>query len=189
MRRAAGALGVAVLITVSAVSSRASAQRVSRYSVDATVGVGLLQTKAQYSARDDGGLAGELALSRRVHSARAGGLVAGVNAGYYYMIGGGDVCTLYPPHDRCAPQTPDMRLVGMLSGWESRAGTFRALGGVAYAHPPSGGGAVAIQARLEAAVGIVRHVALTASVRPVVVPSYRGDTFRLLGIGLGVRIR
>ena len=192
MARKRCALGVAILVTTSGFYRPTHAQRTSRYAFDVTVGVGLVQTTGKYSDRDGGGLAGELAVARRFHSDRTGGLVAVVNGGYYLMMRGGDDCTLYPPFEppfRCAPQTPDIRLIGVLTGWETRTGWFRATGGLAYADPTSGGEALAIQARLDVAVGIVRHLAVTASVRPVVIPSYRGDTFRLLGIGTGVRIR
>jgi hypothetical protein len=151
------------------------------------VGIGLQRRNGRYNDQDGGGLAGELSVARAFHAKLKPGLVVGVNGGYQLIVGWND-CTLLPDGG-CAPRLPDMRIVGALSGWESRTGSLRAMAGVAYVDPTSGGGAFALQARLDGAIRIVRHVALTASVRPVVIPSYRGDSFRLLGIGVGVRIR
>jgi hypothetical protein len=178
-----------MFVTTSGFFSPTHAQRIGRYSFDVTVGLGGMETSGKYSG-DGGGFAGDVMLARRFRSDRGPGLIAGVSASYHFVLG--EDCTIYLPFEPssdCAPQIPDMRVIGALTGWESRNGAFRVMAGVGYAHPTSGGGAVALQARLDGAIGLVRHVALTASVRPVIIPSYRGDTFRSIGIGIGFRVR
>jgi hypothetical protein len=141
-----------------------------------------------YSDDGGGGFSGELSVVRRFHSDVTGGFVAGANAAYFLQIGGGDSCRLLPDGG-CAPQSPSMRLIGALTGWETCGGWLRATGGLAYVHPTSGGGALAFQGRLDAAVPVVRHVALPVFAHPVFIPRYRRDSFRLLGGGVGIRIR
>ena len=181
------ALGSATLIAVLA-SDSALAQGPSRYSADVNAAVWVLRTNGVYDDDGGGGVAGELSIARSFHSVASAGLVAGANAGYYQQIGSGDTCLLVPGGG-CAPQSPSVRLFGTLVGWETRTGWLRAMGGIAYAGPTLGGSALALQGRLDAAVEVVRHVALMASVRPVVIPNYRGDWFRLLGVSLGLRLR
>ena len=187
MRRFAGALGVAIFVTVLA-SCSTEAQGLSPYSADVNVGVWLQQTTGTYKDRDGGGFAGEVTVARRFHASSASGLVVAANGAHYLKIGSNDSCTLLPDGG-CAPELPSVRLVGGMAGWETRSGAFRAMGGLAYADPTSGGGALALQARLDLAVRLVRRMALTASLRPAVIPNYHGDTFRLLGTGIGIRIR
>lgn len=187
MRMVVRALGVATFIAAFR-SEVVLAQGTSRYAADASVGMWGQQTTGVYSDDGGGGFSGELSVARRFHSNASGGMIVGANAAYYLQIGGGDSCRLLPGGD-CAPQSPSVRLVGALTGWESRNGWFRAMAGLAYADPTTGGGTVAIQARLDAAVWIVRHLGLTAAVHPAVIPRYRGDTFRLIGVGVGVRVR
>ena len=187
MRRLKAALGITAFTMVLA-GAPVFAQGVSRYSADVTVGFWLQRTDGRYKDPDGGGVGGELSVARRFHTAASSGLVATINGAHYAKIGSNDSCTLLPG-GACAPELPSIRLVGALAGWETRSGWLRAMGGLAYADPTSGGGTLAIQARVDAVVPVVRHLALTASVRPALLPSYRGDTFKLLGVGIGARIR
>jgi hypothetical protein len=168
------------------VATRAGAQPVSPVSLEASLGAGHLGGGAEFTSR--GGFAVDALLGLRVAANRGRALVAGLNAGMQGPLGSNDMCT-FTPRGGCMPDQPIFYTVGALAGWESRAGTVRALAGPAAMHADGGGRALGLQARLDGATPTILHVAAVLSVRGTLMPNYRGESLRLLAFGIGLRIR
>jgi hypothetical protein len=87
------------------------------------------------------------------------------------------------------PSFPDFYLIAALMGWENGAGLVRALVGPAYVQADFDGRTVGVQGRLDAATPALWRVAMVVSIRPTLIPYYRGDMVGLLAVGIGLRLR
>lgn len=115
-----------------------------------------------------------------------GGFVAAISTSGQ-ALGVHSACDVVPG-GTCPPDFPAFWTLSALAGWESGNGRTRFLVGPAFARS-SGKLAGAAQARVEVAMPITGHVSLLASGRFVHIPSYRGDSFNLGSIGVGLRLR
>jgi hypothetical protein len=125
------------------------------------------------------GPAVDIVLGARLRQVASGGaLVAGLSG----SVQGGGVST--------GPGFPQFYLIASGIGWENEGGEFRAMIGPAFVQPTSGDGrTVGLQGRLDVAARVLPPVALVFSLRPALVPDYRGYMVGLLAFGIGLRLR
>lgn len=173
------------VLAISRVSPGA-AQRLSPVSFDVNVGAGLGGSSAPHGS--SAGLSADAVLGfrPRARAHAAGGFVIAVS-GSGQAFGVGEVSCDALPGGTCTPEFPKFWVFSMLAGWETANGGVRFLVGPAVARSSSRG-VGAMHVRLDLAKPIVNHVSLLASVRSVYIPKYRGDSFRLGAIGVGVRL-
>ncbi|MHB1225644.1 MAG: hypothetical protein ACYC2G_16575 [Gemmatimonadaceae bacterium] len=157
-------------------------------SLDATVGGSNGHSGGEY--RNDGrGMSADVLLAVGFGGAAGGRILAGLNGNVHETGTTSLICQ--PPQARdCVPAFPEFQLVGAVVGWESGNSRFRAAAGPASARASGEWSEwrLAWQGRLDGAVPLARHVAAVTSVRGALVPAYRGDSVRLLALGLGLRI-
>jgi hypothetical protein len=79
--------------------------------------------------------------------------------------------------------------VGSLFGWESARAHVRILGGPAVAFARWEDPTFGLQSRVDAALPVIRHVALVGSLRIMVVPNYDHATYQMYSAGIGLRVR
>lgn len=167
-------------------SSGADAQQRSALTLDASIGWSSGRTNGEY--RDDRrGPAADVLLALRFRPVAAGALVAGVSASAQGVGATDDLC-VPASTGGCIPTFPGFEMIGALVGWQNAGATVRVMGGPAYVQADWRGWAVGWQGRLDGALPVARHVAVVGSARGTVVPSYRGDAFRLIAFGVGLRI-
>lgn len=185
MKRGA-VVGAFLIACTASVPRHAAAQQPPPLSVEATFGPVYGYTAGEYLS-DRQGIGVDVMLGVRAGAAGKRGIVLGANASLH--DGGPHTLACRPATTGggCVPSFPFFRVAGALVGWENASATLRVTGGPAWAHAE--GDALAWQARLDGALPVVRRLALVGSVRGTVVPSYRGDSVRLFGLGLGVRVR
>jgi hypothetical protein len=106
------------------------------------------------------------------------------------MQGSGQVTLICIPASdgRCVPRWPDFTIIGLLAGYETTPNsTIRIMVGPAGVHAEES--AFGLEARVDFALPLAWHISLAGFARSIVVPSYRGDSFQLYGVGVGLRIR
>lgn len=163
------------------------AQSLSPVSIEATLGAGKGWTGGQYLGSRSG-VAADILLGVRLRRAGSGALAAGLSAS---AQGGGTSTTMcrLETSDTCIPAFPDFFAVAPLVGWESGAGRLRMLVGPAFVQARGEGSALGVQSRLDLAVPLAGRFGAVASIRPTIIPDYRGDTVGLLAFGVGLRFR
>lgn len=179
---------VALVMASSVLVARsAAAQSPSSLSFEGTVGVGLGATDGDYG-RNRSGIAADVLLATRIRPTAQGSLVIGVNAS---AQGSGDTTLECRPASSggCVPIFPSFFTVGPSVGWESRGGPLRAMIGPSLVLTEGGERTLGVQGRLDVAALATQRLAVIASVRPTVIPSYRGDPIGLLAFGIGLRLR
>lgn len=92
------------------------------------------------------------------------------------------------PDGGCVPWFPGFGAVSLLGGWESRSTNLRLLGGPGFVRS-EGEGAAGFAGRLDAALPLVGHISMAASLSTLVVPSWKGDRFYQISLGVGFRVR
>jgi hypothetical protein len=92
------------------------------------------------------------------------------------------------PDGGCQPWFPGFGYVGLLGGWEDATTRLRGLAGPAYAGGDRNG-AAALVGRVDLAPLRVARFSPMASLSALIVPSWNGDTFYYIGIGVGLRLR
>lgn len=155
-------------------------------SVEATVGRGFGNTRGEYRDNSTGGSA-DLLVAWRIAASSTGGWVVG---GHLSMQGSGPVTLICIPasHGGCVPRWPDFATIGLLAGYETTPkSTIRIMVGPAGVHAAES--AFGLVARVDFALPVAWHISLAGSARSIVVPSYRGDSFQLYGVGVGLRLR
>jgi hypothetical protein len=90
------------------------------------------------------------------------------------------------PEQGVTRRQPDA--VSVLAGWESRSTRLRVLGGPGIVISKQGE-TPGLRARADAALPVIGHIALTATVNTLIVPSWNGDRFYFIAGGLGLRLR
>jgi len=174
---------IVIVLTVTSaltVAPSAIAQSPPRFSLEASVGEGTGWTSGDYGGAHSE-LAVDVVLGARLRQlAGGGGLVAGLSGSAH----GGGV------YDLLEPRFPQFYLIAAAIGWENEGGGLRAMIGPAFVQPMSGDGrTVGVQGRLDVAGKVMPRLAIVASLRPALVPDYRGDMVGLLAIGIGLRLR
>lgn len=180
----AGRLAIFVVLTGTA--SSANAQRPS-LSLDATLGTGGGQTTGAFLERRTQAATADATLAARLHRPARGGLIVAANATVQGARGSTDIC-VPAPAGGCVRSFPSFTMVGALGGWESARSVIRVAGGLAYARSQHGGGALALQGRIETALPVMRHLALVGSLRGTHMPNAAGARFSFFALGGGVRI-
>ena len=163
------------------------AQRVAP-SLDVTVGIGT-GVGGDFEAR--GGIAFDALAGLQARTARRGTVLAAVAAGVEGPLVSTDDC-VPRPSGGCVPDFPLLYSASALLGWErarSRGPSFRVMAGPGYYRGDAGGAALGLQGRLDVATAPLLRVAIVASLRGVVLPSFRGDALGLAAVGLGLRLR
>ena len=181
-------LVVALAVAVTPLAApHVHAQSLSPVSIEATLGVGKGWTGGEYLGNRSG-LAADVLLGARLRHVGRGALVAGLSAS---AQGGGTSTTECRPASdgMCVPSFPDFFALAPLAGWESSGGALRVLLGPAFVQASGEGRALGVQSRLDLAVPVVGRLGAVASIRPTLIPDYRGDSIRLLAFGLGLRFR
>ena len=181
----AGIVGVLWLATADAVESQ------DRWpaSFEASIGAGAGRSSGEYRGNDKGFLA-DLLVGARVGSAFGGGLFGALSFG---VQGAGTVTTdCMPASDGgCVDGFPEFTAVSVLGGWERQSTDFRVLSGpaVVRAYGDWSFEGFGWMGRIDIGLPLAGHLSATGSVRGIVVPSYRGESYQLLGVGVGLRIR
>lgn len=158
-------------------------------SIETNLGLGAGWTSGEY--RDNAeGLIGDLLVGLRLRSAGEGALFAAVSLG----VQGTGATTLECLPDSqggCIQGFPEFTVLSILGGWETRTAFFRLLSGpsVVRAYGDWDARRFAWLTRLDAAVPLLGRISYTASLRGFIVPSYKGDSFQLIALGVGFRIR
>ena len=113
--------------------------------------------------------------------------VFGLNATGIWIYPSNDMCVI-APDGGCLPGHALFSFGGVLAGWESRGSRLRVVGGPAFAVADGPHPALGLQARVEGALPIVRHLSFAGSLRGGLVPNYEGATYSLVGAGIGLRL-
>jgi len=173
---------LAILATCLAVP--AVAQQSARTAIEFNAGPGFGGSSAPHVAK--GGLAVDALVAMRTGARAGGGFVVALS-GSGQPFGVAVSCDVVPG-GTCTPEFPEFWVVSVLAGWETAGGRARILvgPGVASAESTLAGAA---QGRIELTQPLTRGLSLLASARLSHIPSYQGESFRLAGFGLGVRIR
>jgi hypothetical protein len=134
------------------------------------------------------GLWADILAGGKLHSDdRAGALIA-LSAGMHVVNHVTTADCLPAPEAGCVPWFPGFGAVSLLGGWESRSTNLRLLGGPGFV-TSDGEEAAGFAGRLDAALPLVGHISTAASLSTLVVPSWKGDRFYHLSLGVGFRIR
>lgn len=163
----------------------AGAQSVS---LDATIGRSNGHSGGEYMDNQRG-MSADVLLAVGFGGAGGGRMVAGLNGSLH---GTGTYAVACAPHPAggCVRAFPQFELLGAVVGWQSGGSRLRAAVGAASARAYGDWHEwhLAWQGRLDGALPIIPHIAAVASVRGTLVPEYRGDSVRLLALGVGLRI-
>lgn len=166
-----------------------SALRPSPLSVELSIGPAYSRGSGEYLEESESALWGNLLAAVRVRSFAGGFLLGALNAGTRItprVVT--DICRLDADGD-CIPHFPTFGIVGLGLGWENALATQRILTGPALVDSDGAESSFGWHVRFDLAGILTRRVALVAGARATFVPNHRGDTFGILGAGLGFRIR
>jgi hypothetical protein len=155
-------------------------------SLEIYAGLGAGGSDAVY--RHAAGLAADLLLGVRVGSAAGGGIVAAVSAGAQAPGPHTEEC-LIGPTGECIPTFPSFFIFSALGGWEKRSTNLRFLTGLAVVDGERDRRAVGWSARMEVFGSVVGPIGIGASLRGLLIPSYEGDSFHMMAITVGLRLR
>ena len=150
---------------------------------------------------DRHGVAVDGLLAYALRGAPGGALVAGLGASHQGPLGNDAVC-IFGSRGQCVANYPQISTIGVVAGWEGRrrsgrstGATARVLAGPAYVHMDGNdsarqrGSTAGLQARVDLATPHLGPLAFVASLRGTTVPRFRGETYGLWAVGIGVRVR
>jgi hypothetical protein len=137
-------------------------------------------------ARD--GLWAEILAGARLHSADRAGPFIALGAGVHALNTVRTLDCAPAPGGGCVPWFPGFGAVSLLGGWESRSTNLRLLGGPGLVSSDDEE-AAGIVGRFDAALPLLEHISTVASLNALVVPSWNGDRFYHIAIGVGLRVR
>ena len=180
-------LGIVIAAGVSAVP--AAAQQRAPLSVEASVGTSYGYGGGDRMNREGYALDGLVAW--RARPLWRGALLLGASAGRHGSMGADAVCSLTPTGE-CRPGYPRFTGGSLLAGWEAaraRSASLRVLVGPSVQRAEAGGGALAVQARVELATPPLARLALVGSARGSYLPAYRGEAYLLQALGIGLRLQ
>jgi hypothetical protein len=158
-------------------------------SVEANLGAtrGLSSNDGAYRGGRSGVMADAL-VGARLHGPETGGAFVAVNGTMHLVnyIRTTD-CPLRPDGS-CVPWFPEIGVVSLLGGWESKSTNVRVLGGAGVASSDFRK-VLGIVSRVDLGLPFLRRTSLVASLNTLVVPSLDGDTFFFFAAGAGIRVR
>lgn len=162
-----------------------SAQERWPMSVELGVGRGTGSASGLYKSNQSGFTADAL-LALRLREAGPGSLVSAVGIAMQGTGAVTDECILRPDGS-CIEEFPAFGVASAMLGWETPGSAFRLLTGPGYV--VTGDGAFALQARADAFLPLVGRLGIGLSARGMVVPGYDGESFRVFGGQVGLRVR
>lgn len=180
---------ITLLSAVILLSTPLPAQQRAPFSIDASIGAG--HGYGGGNRVDRNGYALDALLAWRARPLTGGGLLLGVSGGIHAPHGGDAICAL-DSDGRCIAGYPRITGAGVLTGWErarKRGASLRMLAGPGYHRVNGSGGALGLQGRVEVATPPWARVSLVGSLRAIYLPSYRGDSYLLRALGIGIRVR
>ncbi len=184
MRFSAGVIGVLALFTF---ADPIGAQVFRDRFVTAVVGLsssrgGNFQERDTYSA--------DLLVGARVDASAHKAWIVSAVAGGAFRNGSSLTCTFRVPGGPCAPLMPSVGYSGASAGIElgSRVATLMLLAGPALAVTTEQA-TLALAARVDLSVFVVKRAALVISARNLTIPSLMGMHTKVYGISAGVRLR
>ena len=186
MKRVVVGIGIALLLGN---ATSGFAQNTSPYSFEVRVGPswGSSDNDRGYCGSQDGILA-DLLVARRLHHPDRNGATIAVNfAVHAYNIEQSE-CGFDPITREYIPYFPGHGGIFLLGGWESRNTSFRISAGPGIANPEYERVAGFV-ARLDAAAAPVFHMSFAGTISGLYVPSWKGDSFAYLALGIGLRMR
>ena len=155
--------------------------------LETTAGKGGGSTEGEYRNNSSGITADALLGFRPSPNFRSGVVFAAAIS----MHGSGPVTAICIPASNggCVPAFPDFLTIAGLIGYERGVNsTVRFSAGPAYASAGDRS-SIAFQGRIDAALPVLWHLSIVASGRAVLIPDYRGDSFTLRSVGIGLRLR
>lgn len=162
-----------------------SAQERWPVSVEIGLGRGSGSTSGLYKANQNGFTADAL-LALRLREAGPGHLVSAVGIALQGTAPYHSDCPLRPDGS-CVEPFPEFGVASALLGWETQGTAVRLLAGPG--HVVNGEGAFALQARADAFLPLVGRLGIGLSARGLLVPDYEGESFRVFGGQVGLRLR
>ena len=130
----------------------------------------------------------DLTIAAQLSPGNTGGLIAAVSASAQGQPAHADNCVTRPDYVGCVPYYPGFITFAVTTGLETRSGHFRFLGGPARLSE-DGDAAVGVLGRVDTALPLFWHTSFTASLRGVLIPKFRGDSFRTGALSFGIRFR
>jgi len=137
---------------------------------------------------DRNGLLAGLLVGRRFHAAESGGMLLALDATMRAVNTTRTSDCLIAPDGGCIPWFPSFGGVSLLAGWESRSTNLRFLAGPGVISSDFNQ-TLGLAGRVDLAVPMVWRISAMANVNTTFVPSWDGDRFYYLGIGVGLRVR
>ena len=182
-------LGCAIVVAAAlAVGPRsAGAQQRPALAFDVNVGIGAA-VGGTFDVR--AGPTIDALLSGHVGLPRHGSVIAGLALGAQTPLDGSDVCRL-APGGGCVPNLPTLYSIAALAGWErgaARGASARLMAGPGY-YWSDDGKTFGLQARMDLSTPPIGPVALVASMRGAMLPSFHSEAIGLWALGLGLRVR
>lgn len=175
------AAGVAVL------SVDAAAQRIGP---SAEAGVGLaVGGGGTYTNR--GGAAMDAVLAMPLMQTGSGAVMLAFTGTANGAVATEDVCVVAPDGE-CRGVFPTFMSLGVAAGVQHRLGSrasARVLAGPAYYQAVDGGDTFGLQGRVDVSRSLFSRLALVASLRGTVLPSYDDESLGFAAFGLGLRVQ
>ena len=177
-------------------TSSVGAQSLWPVSLEASIGDGKSTTSGEYHGHGNGNTL-DLVAGLRFKSLFGGGLTAALGIGTHGTGAVADICLPPTTGTGCIPRLPQFTVYSGLLGWETHGSYVRVLAGPAVAHAAGRDqllvrydeSVLAWVGRVDFATPAIMHISAIAFFRAAHVPEFRGDSFRLQSIGLGLRLR
>lgn len=167
----------------------AAQQRRFGPSVEASLGASL-GGGGLYTHRAGGAM--DAVLTVPVASTSASTFVLGVTGSASGPMAVDDIC-MVGPDDACVEDYPTFMSLGVVGGVQRQISpvmSSRVLAGPAYFQSVDGDDALGVQGRVDVARSTaLPRVALVASLRGSLLPSFEGETLRFAAVGVGLRIQ
>ena len=154
-------------------------------SVELGVGRGTGSTSGLYKSNQQGFTA-DVLVALRLREAGPGGLVSAAGIAVQSPGAVDDGCIL-KPDGGCVEAFPDIAVASAMLGWETAGTAFRLLAGPGYV--VNRDGAFALQVRADAFLPLVARLGIGFSARGMIVPDHNGESFRVFGGQVGLRVR
>jgi hypothetical protein len=186
-------LALSAVVSHAAVAQAGAQAAMRAGGVDVGVGLGYGAGGGPRVTR--GGVAASAVVAWRVPAVAPSALL-GVVASAQAVLNFGTECVLRAPgtaDGRCTPSYPGFQSLGVVAGWEGRpgagGGAVRVLAGPAAFHSQERATALGVQGRADFATPSDARVAFLAWGQGALVPRLRGESYRMISGGIGLRVR
>ncbi|HWV57299.1 MAG TPA: hypothetical protein VNZ57_07490 [Longimicrobiales bacterium] len=179
-------IGLLTMVLLIGGVSSAAAQTPGPLSLDLRLGRGFGRTTGEYRNNHDGTVGEAIVALRPLAIGPVGLVVAGGAADHSTAT---YTLECQPASNGgCVPSFPIFQIIMAQAGIETRGGTIRALAGPSLVWS-EGNSAAGWSGHVTAAVRVAPWIWLVASAAGHVIPDFRGDSFDLASVGIGLRIR